>query len=423
MTFEDFASAHQAVLLAVFGIAFVMGAVVNKTNFCTMGAVSDLVNMGDSGRIRAWVFAMAVALTGVIVLEATGVVNVDQTLPPYRGSNFAWLEYILGGIMFGVGMTLGSGCGNKTLIRMGGGNIKSVLVFVVIAVCAYFMLNPFPGTDKTLYSELFYPWTNLTSVSLTTGQDLGSVIGNAVGTDFGTTRTVIGLILLALMLWFVLKSADFRSNFDNKLAGVVVGVAVIAAWYATDSLVTIDADGETMSWTQYASAESWDMLQDDADARPRDVGVQSYTFINPIGQTLRYAVNGFESIFITFGLVAVLGVILGSFAWAVVSKGFRIEWFVNFRDFLTHLIGASLMGIGGILALGCTIGQAITGVSTLAMGSFLAFGSIVFGSAMTMKIQYYKMVYEDEATFAKAFVTALVDFKLLPASMRKLEAI
>jgi uncharacterized membrane protein YedE/YeeE len=254
MTFEDFSSAHQAVLLAVFGIAFVMGAVVNKTNFCTMGAVSDLVNMGDSGRIRAWVFAMAVALTGVIVLEATGVVNVDQTLPPYRGSNFAWLEYILGGIMFGVGMTLASGCGNKTLIRMGGGNIKSILVFVVIAVCAYFMLNPFPGTDKTLYSELFYPWTNLASVSLTTGQDLGSVIGNAVGSDFGTTRTVVGLILLALMLWFVLKSADFRSNFDNKLAGVVVGVAVIAAWYATESMVTFEADGETMSWTQYASA-------------------------------------------------------------------------------------------------------------------------------------------------------------------------
>jgi uncharacterized membrane protein YedE/YeeE len=423
MIFEDFSTAHQTVLLVVFGIAFVMGAVVNKTNFCTMGAVSDLVNMGDSGRIRAWILAMAVALIGVIVLEASGTMSADQTLPPYRGSNFAWLEYILGGIIFGVGMTLGSGCGNKTLIRIGGGNIKSILVFAVIAVCAYFMLNPFPGTDKTLYSELFYPWTSPTSASLTTGQDLGSVVGNVVGTDFGTTRTVIGVILLALMLWFVFKSADFRSSFDNKLAGVVVGLAIIGAWYATGSLVSIDADGETMNWTQYASAESWDMLEDDADARPKDVGVQSYTFINPIGQTLRYAINGFESVFVTFGLVAVLGVILGSFAWAVISKGFRIEWFVNFKDFLTHLIGGILMGIGGVLALGCTIGQAITGVSTLAIGSFLAFGGIVFGSAMTMKIQYYKMVYEDEATFAKAFITALVDFKLLPGSMRKLEAI
>ena len=136
MIFEDFSTAHQTVLLVVFGIAFVMGAVVNKTNFCTMGAVSDLVNMGDSGRIRAWILAMAVALIGVIVLEASGAMSVDQTLPPYRGSNFAWLEYILGGIIFGVGMTLGSGCGNKTLIRIGGGNIKSILVFAVIAVCA-----------------------------------------------------------------------------------------------------------------------------------------------------------------------------------------------------------------------------------------------------------------------------------------------
>ena len=423
MIFEDFASAHQTVLLTVFGIAFVLGAVVNKTNFCTMGAVSDLVNMGDSGRIRAWVFAMAVALIGVIVLEASGVVSVDQTLPPYRGSSFAWLEYILGGIMFGVGMTLGSGCGNKTLIRIGGGNLKSILVFAVIAVCAYFMLNPFPGTDKTLYSELFYPWTNPTSAALTTGQDLGSVIGNAIGTDFGTTRTVIGLIVMALMLWFVFKSADFRSSFDNKLAGVVVGLAVIGAWFATASLVTIDADGEMLSWTQYANPQNWDMLQDSSATRPRDVGVQSFTFINPIGQSLRYAVQEFNPVYVTFGLMAVLGVILGSFAWAVISKGFRIEWFVNFKDFLTHLIGAILMGIGGVLALGCTIGQAITGISTLAMGSFLAFAGIVFGSAMTMKIQYYKMVYEDEASFGKAFVTALVDFKLLPGSLRKLEAI
>jgi uncharacterized membrane protein YedE/YeeE len=423
MIFEDFSSAHQTVLLTVFGIAFVMGAVVNKTNFCTMGAVSDLVNMGDSGRIRAWILAMAVALIGVIVLEASGVVSVDQTLPPYRGSNFAWLEYIVGGVMFGIGMTLGSGCGNKTLIRIGGGNLKSILVFVVIAICAYFMLNPFPGTDKTLYSELFYPWTNPTTPTLTTSQDLGSVIGTAVGTEVGTTRTVVGLIVVALMVWFVFKSADFRSSFDNKLAGVVVGLAVIGAWYVTSSLVIINADGEMFSWTQYTNPGNWDFLQSDAGARPRDVGVQSFTFINPIGQTLRYAAQEFNPAYVTFGLMAVLGVILGSFAWAVISKGFRVEWFVNFKDFLTHLIGAILMGIGGVLALGCTIGQAITGISTLAMGSFLAFGGIVFGSAMTMKIQYYKMVYEDEASFGKAFVTALVDFKLLPGSMRKLEAI
>jgi len=423
MIFENFSTAHMMVLLAVFGVAFVLGAVVNKTNFCTMGAVSDWVNMGDTGRFRAWVFAMAIALLGVVVLEGSGLISVDKTLPPYRGSNFAWLEYILGGFLFGIGMTLGSGCANKTLIRLGGGNLKSLVVFAVIAVFAYFMLNPFPGTDQTLYSALFYGWTNPVTVTLANGQDAGSLVAGATGSDLATTRIVLGLLVAAAMVGYVFRSADFRGSFDNVLGGLVVGLAVLTAWYVTADLVTVSADGEMLSWTEYASAESWDMLEDDPDARPRDVGVQSFTFINPIGQTLRFVLNEFDATLVTFGLMAVAGVVLGSLFWALVSRGFRIEWFVNFRDFITHVIGAVLMGVGGVLALGCTIGQGITGVSTLAVGSFLALGSIILGSALTMKIQYYKMVYEEEASFGKALITALVDMKLLPAGMRKLEAV
>jgi len=421
MIFEDFSSAHLTVLLSVFAIAIIMGAVVNKSNFCTMGAVSDMVNIGDNSRMRAWFFAMAVAIIGVVIFEMSGFASVDSTLPPYRGSNFAWLEYILGGLLFGIGMTLGSGCGNKMLIRIGGGNIKSIILFVVVSICAFFMINPFPGTDSTLYSILFYPWTNPASISLSTQQDLGSVIGNTIGSDVGTTRAIIGLILAALLLWFIFKSADFRKSFDNKLGGFTVGAAVLAVWFATSSMITINADDETFSWTEYASAESWDMLQDDSNARPRDVGVQSFTFINPVGQTTRYASKGFDSAYLTTGIVAVLGVILGSFIWSVISKAFRIEWFVDLKDFLTHIIGGVLMGIGGVLALGCTIGQGITGVSTLSIGSALALVSIIFGSALTMKIQYYKMMHEEEATFVKSLVSSLVDFKLLPASMRSLE--
>jgi len=421
MIFEDFSTAHLTVLLTVFGIALILGTVVTKTNFCTMGAVSDMVNMGDTGRMRAWVFAIAVAMIGVVIFEATGTGNVDATLPPYRGSNFAWLEYILGGIIFGVGMTLGSGCANKTLIRIGGGNLKSIVLFAVIAVTAYFMINPFPGSDNTLYSLLFYPWTNPTTVSLSTPQDLGSMIAGVLGTDNGTVRTVSGLLLGAALLVFVFKSADFRNSLDNKLGGFTVGAAVLAAWIVTSSLVTVSADGEDLSWTEYASAESWDMLEDDPDARPRDVAVQSFTFINPIGQTLRYALKGFDNAYITFGLAAVLGVLVGSLLWSLISRSFRIEWFVNFRDFITHIIGGILMGVGGVLALGCTIGQGISGVSTQSVGSMLALISIIFGSALTMKIQYYKLVHEDEATFFKALISALVDFKLLPGRFRALE--
>jgi hypothetical protein len=126
---------------------------------------------------------------------------------------------------------------------------------------------------------------------------------------------------------------------------------------------------------------------------------------------------------VSFGLVAVFGVILGSLLWSLLSRSFRLEWFVNIKDFFMHFIGAVLMGFGGVMAMGCTIGQGITGVSTLAIGSILTFFSIVFGSALTMKIQYYKMVYEDEATFFKALLTSLVDMKLLPSALRQLEAV
>jgi len=365
--------------------------------------------------------AMAVAIIGVVILEAGGFGSVDSTLPPYRGSNFAWLEYIIGGTLFGIGMTLGSGCGNKSLIRIGGGNIKSIVLFVVISICAYFMINPFPGSDSTLYSLIFHPWTSPLSASLTTHQDLGSVVGNALGTSIDTTRIVIGLIAAVALLWFIFKSEEFRSSFDNKLGGFAIGAAVLAAWFATSSMVTIVADGEEMNWQEYASPSSWDMIEDNADARPRDVGPQSFTFINPIGQTLRYTVKDFDGAYLTFGVVAVLGVILGSFVWSLISKSFRIEWFASTKDFITHLIGGILMGVGGVLALGCTIGQGITGVSTLSMGSVVALLSIIFGSALTMKIQYYKLIHEDEATFIKALVSSLVDFKLLPEKLRSLE--
>jgi hypothetical protein len=121
--------------------------------------------------------------------------------------------------------------------------------------------------------------------------------------------------------------------------------------------------------------------------------------------------------------MALLGVIAGSFLWSLINRSFRIEWFASFGDFVNHLVGAILMGFGGVLAMGCTIGQGITGVSTLAVGSFVTLISIILGSALTMKVQYYKMVYEDEASVFSALVTSLADMHLLPNSLRKHEAV
>jgi len=451
LTFSSFWSAHSTILWSVFGIALIMGAVVNKTNFCTMGAVSDWVNMGDTGRFRAWMFALSIAMLGVVLLEYNGIGAFDATMPPYRSSNLQWPNYILGGLLFGIGMTLGSGCGNKTLIRVGGGNLKSIVVFFVLGSFAYLMLNPppFVDTDKTLYSVLFYYWMDPIKLPMSAGnQDIGMLVAhNITGIDMITARLIVGLALATVLMLWVLRSKDFL-RLDTILGGGAVGLCVVGVWFVTSTHVEIpkqegtqteqaapaekkivsafamiEKDGEEFTWSTYAADTTWSFNEDSMDSRPTSIGTQSFSFINPMGQTLNYLFSGFQYRNLTLGVMSVFGVILGSLLWSLVSRGFRLEWFASPGDVLTHVVGGALMGIGGTLAVGCTIGQGVTGASTLALGSFLALGSIVLGSAATMKIQYYKMVYESEATLWKAVVTAFVDLNLLPKGWRRLEAV
>jgi hypothetical protein len=434
MIFEDFSSAWSAMIWSTFALAVVMGAIVNKTNFCTMGAVSDWVNMDDKGRMRSWLFAIAVALLGVTILESLGLANTDNAFPPYRSGNLIWAENILGGFLFGIGMTFGSGCGNKTLIRLGGGNLKSIMVFFLIGIIAYFMVNPLPGSDQTLMSLLFLDWIRPLSITLESGhQDLGTLLAGSENAASG--RLWIGIIITLALLIFVFLSSDFRKSLDNVLGGLAVGLVVIGAWYVTSNIQLAyesDFDGEvTVTLREYLdpTTSQWDMSEavhenwESAKPDMNSGSPQSLTFINPSGQALGYVATGFEQVKLTFGVALVFGVILGSFLWSIVTKSFRIEWFASVGDFFNHLVGGILMGFGGVLAMGCTIGQGITGVSTLAVGSILSLVSIIFGSALTMKIQYYKLVYEEEATFFAALASSLVDMKLLPSKMRKLEKV
>jgi uncharacterized membrane protein YedE/YeeE len=420
MIFENFIAAQSFFLWTTFGIALLMGALVNKTNFCTMGAVSDMVNMGDLGRFRAWLLAIAVALVGSILLERLGLVQLSGSFPPYRAGQFIWAENLLGGLLFGIGMTLASGCGNKCLVRIGGGNLKSVVVLLVAGTVAYFMVNPFPGTDKTLFSLLLYDWIRPLAIDVGDSQDLGYLL---TGELAGNGRLVFGGLIGLLLLGYVFTSAEFRASYDNILGGFAVGLAVLAAWVVTSN-VQIDADGEMYSMSRYYS--EWDMLSDSEAGMPaegRPLNPQSFTFINPMGQTVGYTTGGFSRNLLTFGVMALFGVMAGSLLWSLLSRSFRFEWFSSAQDFLAHFIGAILMGLGGTLALGCTIGQAVTGISTLALGSFITFGAIVIGSALTMKVQYYKLVYEDEATFGKAVIAALADLHLVPGKLRRLDKV
>jgi len=202
-----------------------------------------------------------------------------------------------------------------------------------------------------------------------------------------------------------LRDRHFRGNAHNIVAAVMIGGIILGGWYLTGGPL-----GQ-------AAIEAVDWL----DEKPLGVGIQSYTFINPMGEALYYLSAPGDLLRVTFGVLAVVGVMLGSLIVAVVTGKFQIVWFTSRNDLVNHLVGAVLMGIGGVLAMGCTIGQGITGVSTLALGSFLVLGSIIFGSALTMKIQYYRMAYDEEATFVGALLSTLVDMHLLPAALRRLD--
>jgi uncharacterized protein len=352
-----------------FMLAFVFGAVGNKTNFCTMGAVSDWVNMGDKNRMRMWLLAVAIAVIGANALHLAGVVNLSKSI--YQAPNFTWLSYIVGGFLFGVGMTLGSGCGSKTLIRIGGGSLKSVIVFVFLGISAYMTLRGLFGAFRVEVLER-------ASVMLAGGQDLPSLASSATDVAKNVWIAILAVAIGGGLLAFIYASKDFRSSFDYTLGGMVTGLVVVGGWYVSGHLGYLAEDPETLQ---------------EAFVATNTGRMESFSFVSPMAFSLEYLMLWTDkSRIITYGIASAAGVIAGSAAYALATRQFRWEGFRDAEDTAMHIIGGILMGFGGIVALGCTVGQAISGFSTLALGSIITFVSIVAGAAATMKLQYWRLM-------------------------------
>ncbi len=357
-----------------FGLGFVFGAVAHRTNFCTMGAVSDIVNMGSWARMRMWLLAIAVAILGSHALQLAGLVDLGKSI--YVRPNVTWLSYIVGGFLFGVGMTLGSGCGSKTLIRLGAGNLKSLVVFMFLGIAAYMTL-------KGLFAVWRVSWIDSIAVNLANWQiprqDLPTIVASTTGMAARTAGMVVPLLVAVALLAFVFRDRDFRSTPEQVVGGLVVGLVIVGGWFVTGHL-GYGENPDTLENTFFGTNSHT---------------LESLSFVAPLGYALELLMLWTDkSLGVSFGIAAVAGIIIGSFASALATRSFRWEGFAGVGDTGNHVIAGILMGFGGVTALGCTIGQGLTGFSTLALGSILAFLAIVAGSALTMKYQYWRMTRE-----------------------------
>ena len=373
---EDWSVVHKVSLLGFLG-ALVFGVVANKTHFCIMGSISDWVNMGSRVRFRAWMLSIGIAILGSQAMVQLGWVDLDGTM--YRSANFGLAGFLIGGLLFGIGMTLGAGCGQRTLVRVGGGNLKSLVVLIVMAITAYATLR---GLLAPVRIDVFGPLSIDLEAQEITSQGIETILAHLVGASGQTMAVIVALVLGLGAIIYALKDKDFRASADNILAGVTIGVLVVGAWYVTGVIGNDDFE---------------------------PVPVEALTFVAPTGNTVNYLMTwtGAE---INFGIAVVLGMIVGSFLYAISSGNFRVEAFANRADMRNHLIAGVLMGFGGVLSFGCTIGQGVSGMSTLALGSLVALLSIMLGSALTMKVQYYML----DDGFWSSLHQSLADLRLLP---------
>ena len=357
-----------------FIVAFILGAISARTQFCTLGAVSDIVNMGDFTRMRMWVLAMAFAILGAQGLYAADLIDLSKAF--YTRPNVTWLSYVIGGLMFGVGMTLASGCGSRTLVRIGGGNLKSIVVFAFLAIAAYMTMKGLFGVWRI--NTLDAVAIDVSQHGIAT-QELGVLVAPMFGIAKKTAQIILACLIAAPMLIFVLKSRDFRSSLDAWLGGLGYGVAVVAGWYITAHIGFSE------------NADTLEMMFFGTNSR----AAESLTFVAPYGYSLELLMLWSDkSLIVTFGISTMLGMVLGSLAYSLFTKRFRWEGFASIEDTRNHIIGAVLMGAGGVTAMGCTIGQGVSGLSTLAVGSFFALAAMIVGCGATLKYQYWKMMQE-----------------------------
>lgn len=324
-----------------------LGVAGRAGRFCTLAMLEDAFYGSDTRRLKAFALAAAVALVATQALAVLGFVDLSRSiyLTPTIGLGGA----IVGGLMFGVGMALVGTCGFGTLVRIGGGDLRAIVVYLVLGVSA---LAAMRGLTGFLRLALIEPLSMRLPEGTT--QALDSLLAPILGTS---SRAVpVALASVALAGWSLADGNLVRSP-RLLLSGLAAGIAVAFGWFATGWLGGDDFD----------------------PAR-----VTSLTFVAPLGNSLLYIAT-FSGTRADFAIGSVAGVILGSFIAALLSRGFRWEACDDARELKRHMTGALLMGTGGVLSMGCTIGQGLSAFSTLAVSAPITMVAIACGTRVGLE--------------------------------------
>jgi uncharacterized protein len=343
-------------LVPLLGLAIGIGLgwISRYARFCSMGAIADWYASGDTARLRMWVLAIATAIAGTQILIAANLIDIKDSF--YVAPRVFWLSNLVGGLVFGIGMVLASGCGGRTLVRIGGGSLKALVVFVVMALFAFMTMRGILGIARVNSVEKI-------SLTLSGRQDLPQVLG--------MDPFIVAAVIVIGLLVFIFSSTAFRRQPRLMVGGLVIGSLVVAAWFTTGNIGFILEDPNTLEPRFVATNTR---------------GIESLTFVAPLAYWLDLLMFWSDtSRTITFSVATVSGVVIGALIHALASKSFRLEGFQSRQDLSRHLIGAAMMGFGGVVAFGCTIGQGITGLSLLAIGSGLATVSIVAGAWLGLR--------------------------------------
>lgn len=348
----------------VLALSIVFGLAAQFSRFCLLGGLSSYQQSRDGRRLAVYLAAIGVAILATTLIQSVSGLDLDHTRPAYRSPDFAWGRYLIGGFVFGVGMVLARGCPVRSLVKVTQGNLQALLAVIVMALAAYAM------TRTTLYATAFLPWIGYLSTNLTTfgiqHQDLASILGGGRGLYLTLALGISALLLFVSWRWLPL-----RGNWLGWLGAISIGIVIGLAFWVS---------GGTLGQAASDAAEMMNNPQ-------QGLGLQSFTFSAPMGDVVYYLQRPTTFAAITFGVVAVAGLLLGSLISTLARREFKLSLPTSWQEWARTMIGALMVGGGSVLAMGCTVGHGLSGISTLALGSFLALGAIMAGTWVALRIE------------------------------------